>query len=166
MIQRPFDAWSLLRQPHRPRLLIEDPDPALQVSEFRLFEDAGFDVALCSGPGGRSDCPLVAGEDCELVESADVVLMGPGMADHRDEVAAAIHHHRPEMPVVVQIPRADPGQCPSGCVAEYVPASINGQIRALWRALDGQPAPSPAATPPPSRAQSSTTARLIDLLGW
>lgn len=45
--------WRSSGQPGpRPRLLIEDARPALRVSDFTAFRDAGFDVACCSGPGG------------------------------------------------------------------------------------------------------------------
>jgi len=162
MYQRPFRPWWEDQPQHRPRLLIEDPSPALEVAEFRCFEDAGFDVALCSGPGEDQGCPLVTGDGCRLVDGADVVLMGPGMAAHRSEVAAAIHRRRPGVPIVVQVPRDDAGQCPPGCVAETVPASVDGQVRAVSRALDHPP----ADTPPPSSAATATMARLVDLLGW
>ena len=171
MNQRPFSHWS--EPDHRPRLLIEDPSPALQVAEFRSFEDSGLDVALCSGPGEGHACPLTEGGDCPLVDSADVVLMGPGMAGYRAEVAEAIHRRQPDLPIVVQIPRRDPAQCPPGCIAASYPASVDGQIRSVWRALDGWPATPPpvapgpmADTPPPSTATTSTMARLVDLLGW
>jgi hypothetical protein len=163
MRQRQFRPSSQPRAPWRPRLLVEDPSPALQQSEFRLFEDAGFEVALCSGPCGDEECDLVAAGDCRLVDEADVVLMGPGMAERRTEVAAAIQQHRPEVPVVVQVPRAEVEQCPPGCVANACPSSVDGQIRALWSALDQPPA---APGPSPSTAVDPTLARLIDLLGW
>jgi hypothetical protein len=173
MKQRVFSPWSELRHQQRPRLLIEDPSPALEPVEFRRFEDSGFDVAWCSGPSEGHACPLEKGGDCRLVELADAVLMGPGMAGHRAEVAAAIQHRRPGIPIVVQIPRGDPAQCPPGCITEFVPASVDGQIRAVWRALDRRPAVQPVTaphrppdTPPPSTAETSTMARLVDLLGW
>jgi len=167
MQQRPFGSWSEPHTRRRPRLLIEDPSPALEVAEFRSFEDSGFDVALCRGPAEGDPCPLTKGCDCRLVDDADVVLMGPGMADHRAEVAAAIHRRRPGLPVVVQIPRHEGASCPPGCVADEYPASVGGQVRAVWRALDGRPATRRAGdTPPPSTAATSTTARLVDLLGW
>jgi len=77
MKQRTFSPWSELRHRQRPRLLIEDPSPALQGAEFRRFEDSGFDVALCTGPDEGHGCPLENGDDCRLAELADVVLMGP-----------------------------------------------------------------------------------------
>jgi len=38
------------RSGHRPRLLIEDDRPALAISDFSLFHDAGFDAATPLGP--------------------------------------------------------------------------------------------------------------------
>ena len=136
MKQRTLSPWSEVRHRQRPRVLIEDPHPSLQVAEFRWFEDAGFDVAVCSGPGEGDSCPLEAGGECRLAELADVVLMGPGMAPHRATVAAELQRRRPGLPVVVQIPRGDPGQCPPGCIAQFTPTSVNGQIRSIWGALE------------------------------
>jgi len=174
MQQRMFSPLAGFRRRSRPRLLVEDPNPALHVSEFRFFEGAGFDVALCSGPCRDDACPLVQGGGCQLIDCADVVLMGPGMADHRAEVAAGIHRRRPGLPVVVQIPRADAGQCPAGCIPDTYPVSVEGQVRALWRALDRPPADRSrgpvsvpgANTPNASTASNATLARLVDLLGW
>ena len=36
---------------HRPRVLIEDDHPALAISDFSQFEQAGLSVGFCSGPG-------------------------------------------------------------------------------------------------------------------
>ena len=119
----------------RPRLLVEDTRPALAISDFSLFQDAGFDVALCRGPGSDPGaCPLLRGQQCMLVAGADVVLHGldPGLG-----VAAAIRRHRPELPVVVEQPRQEPGAAdpvPAGCVPLAYPCSVSGQIDALLRA--------------------------------
>ena len=133
----PRRAWS---SPHlagqRPRLLIEDDHPALAVSDFSLFRDAGFDVALCSGPGGDSGgCPLHRGEPCALLAGADVVLHG---LDPALGIAAAIRRQYPGLPVVVEQPRHQPGApdaVPAGCVPLSYPCSVGGQIDALRRAL-------------------------------
>jgi hypothetical protein len=101
----------------RPHLLIEDDHPALEISDFAAFRDAGFDVAFCSGPA--NGCPLLRGADCEVLASADVVLHGldAGMAD-------AIRWWHPELPVVV---KGGPG-IPADC-------SVKGQVEAVRRAL-------------------------------
>jgi hypothetical protein len=173
MEQRAFSPWSHRGQV-RPRLLIEDPDRALQLSDFRLFDEGGFDVALCCGPGPCEPCSLVEEGRCQLAAEADVVLIGPGMAPERAELAAAHHRTRPELPVVVAV-RSDAGEVPpAGCAPLTVPSSVDGQIRAVWRALAPpavRPAPAspdtpPPDTPPPSAAESATMARLVDLLGW
>jgi hypothetical protein len=117
MKQRVRRAWST---PHesgrRARLLIEDDHPALEISDFSLFKDAGFDVAFCSGPGSDPRaCPLVCGQPCALVAGADVVLHG---LDPALGIAAAIRHQYPERPIVVKQPTC----------------SVSGQIDALLRA--------------------------------
>jgi len=168
MEQRAFSPWSHTGEV-RPRVLIEDPDRALQVSEFRLFEEAGLDVALCQGPGPSDPCPLVEEGCCRLADEADVVLIGPGMAPCCAEVAAAHQQTRPDRPVVVAVRRHDGEGPPPGCVPLPVPASVGGQIRAVWRALEQPVArrePAPPTTPPSSAAESATLARLVDLLGW
>ena len=57
----------------RPRLLVEEDHPALAISDFSLFADAGFDVAFCSGPGRASAaCPITHGQECPVLARADV----------------------------------------------------------------------------------------------
>src|SRR5215471_8452460 len=74
----PRRTWSSPQPSGRhSRLLIEDGHPALAISDFSLFRDAGFDVAFCSGPGDEPGaCPLLRGQPCPLVAEADVVLHG------------------------------------------------------------------------------------------
>ena len=168
MEQRAFSPWSRAGQV-RPRLLIEDPDRALQVSDFRLFEEAGLEVALCRGPSPSEPCPLITEGHCRLAEEADVVLIGPGTERGRTELAAAHRRTRPVLPVVVAVRRDDGDVPPAGCVPLTVPASVNGQIGTVWRALERAGVrrdPEAPATPPPSAAESATLARLVDLLGW
>lgn len=75
MLQRVPQAWSTAGRPHRHiRLLIEDPDPVLALSDFDTYQEAGIDVALCAGPAAAGDCPLHAGMECPLLSEADVVL--------------------------------------------------------------------------------------------
>ncbi len=82
MLQRVPSTWDTGKAARRPlRLLIEDADPALAISDFGCYRDAGMDVALCSGPSGPGgpgtepgDCPILTGGPCRLLSSADVVL--------------------------------------------------------------------------------------------
>ena len=133
----PRRTWS---SPHpaggHPRLLIEDGHPALAISDFSLFRDAGFDVAFCSGPGDEpGTCPLLRGQPCPLVAEADVVLHG---LDPALGIAAAIRRQYPELPVVVEQRRDQTGSAgaiPDGCVPLSYPCSVHGQVDALLRAV-------------------------------
>jgi len=131
----PRRAWSTPHAAgHQRRLLIEDDRPALAISDFSLFHDAGFDVAFCSGPGtDPRACPLLLGQPCSLVTGADVVLHG---LDPALGIAAAIKREHPGLPVVIdsrgEADGADP--VPAGCVRLSYPCSVSGQIDALLRA--------------------------------
>jgi hypothetical protein len=120
----------------RPRVLIEDGHPALAISDFSRYEQAGFDIAVCSGPGASpQDCPLLRGQDCGVLAGADVVLHGldPGLG-----IAGAIRRWHPGVAVVVERPRRADGSLeavPEGCVPLAFPCSVAGQVDALRRAL-------------------------------
>ena len=133
----PRRTWSSPQPSGRhPRLLIEDGHPALAISDFSLFRDAGFDVAFCSGPGDEPGaCPLLRGQRCPLVAEADVVLHGlePALG-----IAAAIRRQHPELPVVVEQRRPEAGSAgavPAGCVPLGYPCSVSGQVDAVARAV-------------------------------
>jgi hypothetical protein len=114
----PSRGWYSPGRPgHRPRVLVEDDHPALAISDFSRFEQAGFDVAYCSGPGAAAGCcPVLRGQRCALVEGADAVLHGldPGLG-----VAAAIRRRHPGTAVI-----EPPGAC-----------SVPGQVAAVRQAL-------------------------------
>jgi hypothetical protein len=172
MEQCDFKSWPQARH-SRPRLLIEDPDPALRVEDFHRFTEAGLDVALCSGPDHDERCRLVELGECPLAAAADVILMGPGLGESREEIAAALHRHHPDAPIIAKVPRHGTHDVPDGCVPLPAPMSVYGQIRTIWRAVE-RPAASAHDTervtrppaPPCSLAESATEARLLDLLGW
>lgn len=136
MIQRiPRRAWqSAAGAAHRPRLLIEDDHPALAISDFSIFEQAGFDVAFCSGPGDDpTACPVLRGGQCRALDGADVVLHG---LDPRLGVARSIRQYHPGMPVVIQQHRRADGSCepiPVGCIPLAPECSVPGQVKALRR---------------------------------
>ena len=123
----------------RPRVLIEDSHPALEISDFAAFRDAGFDVAYCSGPAageatGPGSCPLLGGADCEVLAGADVVLHG---LDQASGVAADIRWWHPELPVVVKTDDA----APAGSTRIPACCSVRGQVDAVRRALPPRPRP-------------------------
>jgi hypothetical protein len=126
-------SWSVTRRPDHPRLLIEKDDAALALSDFSVFTEAGFQVAYCTGPcDDRHQCPMLRGEDCDLVSGADVVLNGLGS----DDVAEAIVRRHPCLPVVVESRRGPDGALqavPEGCIPLVYPAPVDGQAHALQR---------------------------------
>lgn len=133
----PRRAWSSRRgAARRPRVLVEDDHRSLAISDFSMFDKAGFDVAVCSGPGGSPrDCPLLRGQECAAVAGADAVLHG---LDPELGIAAAIRRRHPDVVVVVEQQRRADGSLPmvpDGCVPLVYPCSVNGQVDALRRAL-------------------------------
>jgi hypothetical protein len=122
----PGRTWYSASGHRRPRLLIEDDHPALEISDFAAFRDAGFDVAFCSGPGGApASCPLLGGADCDVLAGADVVLHGL-----EGGLAANIRWWHPEVQVIVK-----GGTTAGGCSAVPACCSVKGQVDAVRRAL-------------------------------
>jgi hypothetical protein len=119
----------------RPRMLVESDSEALAISDFSLFQQAGFDVAFCSGPGRTPRaCPLLRGQECAVLASADVVLHG---LDPALGIAAAIRQAHPDLPVVAEQPTEADGSInvPDGCLPLVYPCSVHGQVDAVRRAL-------------------------------
>ncbi|MGE5291343.1 MAG: hypothetical protein ACM3ML_29900 [Micromonosporaceae bacterium] len=129
----PRRAWWPAGAGHRPRVLIEDDHSALAISDFSVFEQAGFDVAFCSGPGrDPAACPLLRGRQCPLLAGADVVLRGP---DSGLGIAEAIRRQRPGISVVAGPRRADGSlqPVPEGCIPLVFGCSVKGQVDARQR---------------------------------
>ncbi|MBI2168884.1 MAG: hypothetical protein HYU28_05205 [Actinobacteria bacterium] len=143
MLQRTSPHWRSGHHGDRPRVLVEDPHGALRDADFSAFLNAGFEVALCTGPDSESECPLVASGECGLVDAADVVLFGLGTTDERTRsILRSLRQRFPETPVVVEVPRTGnpaggpaEAELPDNCVALAFPASVEGQMRALWDAV-------------------------------
>lgn len=143
----PRRAWYSGRAAHRPRVLIEDDHQALAISDFSLFQQAGFDVAFCSGPGrDLADCPVLRGQPCAVLAEADAVLHG---LDPQLGVAAAIRRQLPGLPVVAEQRRLPDGSLtpvPDGSTPLAFPCSVQGQVEAVRQALASRPRPGvPAA---------------------
>lgn len=130
MRQRVTNAWrSGEVGKHVLRVLVESAQPALAISDFSRYREAGLDVALCTGPEVGEDaaqCPMVAAGRCELVESADVVLAALGPGPVQDSVVA----HRGTTPVVVEVAGRD-DVAPEGCPRICSIWTVDGQIKAL-----------------------------------
>ena len=129
---------SMWAEGARPRVLIEDASPALALSDFTAYREAGFDVTVCSGPERPEECPLLRGEHCPLAENADVAVFGPdrlfGMG--RD-VLEAFNARYPNTRRLVQVARRAPDgryALPEGCTPMAFPMSVDGQVAAVRRA--------------------------------
>jgi hypothetical protein len=124
-------------EPGAPRLhvLLENAHPALAVSDFAAFAEAGLDVSLCAGPvASADDCPLARGEDCPVAAGADVILFELGTSRSGPAVLEAHGRHHPGTPVLVPVPRTAPVDLPTGCRPLPWPPSVGGHINVLRRA--------------------------------
>jgi hypothetical protein len=157
MMQRvPGRAWYLPGRPgHRPKVLVEDDAKALEISDFSIFQQAGFEVAFCSGPGrDPQDCPVLRGQRCNLLDGADAVLhrLDPALG-----LAAAVRQSHPDAAVVVAEPRDADGTLPpvpDGCRPLAYPCSVHGQVEALRAALASRGGPPQAHLHPRRSAQT------------
>jgi len=94
------------------RVLIEHPDDHVREILEGALRDHGYQVSVCPGPpvgDSTPRCPVLLGQSCAAVESADVIVSGLDANDpqHRD-IVTTIQAQRPELPVVADIPRRIP----------------------------------------------------------
>jgi hypothetical protein len=117
------------------RLLVESPEPGIEISNFDAFRCAGFEVTLCQGPlDEASECPVVRGEPCPLVAEADVVFFDlDSDPPRRSEVLAAMRANRPDLPIVVRS-SATSSPAVHGCATIAATTSVSGQVAALQKA--------------------------------
>lgn len=138
MFQRTLPRSPAANDRQRPPwpLLIESPEPGLDISNFDAFRCAGFDVSVCEGPtADAGECPVVRGEPCPLLAAADVVLFDlDSDRPARSQVLAAMRASRPDLPIVVRS-NAPPDEAARGCRTIRTTTSVNGQISALHKAL-------------------------------
>ena len=116
------------------RVVVETDDATLAVSDFSCFRDAGFDVAVCSGPDTEHRCPAIDGEPCALVASAAVVVNAFTDASTQHAVAHAVHATAPKVPMVVSVVPGMSDELPDGCTTLRRHTSVNGQTDAVRRA--------------------------------
>ena len=89
----------------RARVLIEHPDRAALWAEAEIIREAGYDVAVCTGPVEASDgaeaeaCPLLVQGRCSLVDEADVVVSTTDLRESRGILAALGRRRAPALVV-------------------------------------------------------------------
>jgi RimJ/RimL family protein N-acetyltransferase len=111
----PVPSWP--KDDPRPRILVEAAHGAW--AGERAARAAGFDVRTCRGPRDGTDCPLLRGDGCPLVDGADaVVTLLPAAAAHTGELIA-LHDRNPEVLLVVPAFGA-PGEDPCETAPEVV----------------------------------------------
>ena len=87
-------------QTGKTRVLIENPDRADLWAHAAVLRDAGYEVAMCSGPASAGEqqehttCPLLTEGHCPLVEGADVVVSTTQLKNGR-EILAALNARSP-----------------------------------------------------------------------
>lgn len=122
-----------------PRVLFEDANSALAVSDFTAFREAGFEVAACSGPNHAIECPLLRGQECQMVAEADVIVFGPDrLFGVGREVLETICRRYPETAKLVEVARRGPEgryELPDCCDPMPFPMSVGGQVDAVRAAV-------------------------------
>lgn len=89
----------------RRKVLVETPDEAFAWAAERILDEAGYEVAVCYGPGNREECPVVAGAHCALADEANVIFFAHRLSDERArEVLDALRDAYPDTPLCVEIP--------------------------------------------------------------
>lgn len=120
------------------RLLIEDGDGASSAGIEYALAPLACDVAVCRGPA-ETDCPLLTGESCDLVEGADLIV---NKLDLRTPVGAGVlaaeQAAAPSVPVIVEIPRPEKSALApvvKDCRVLAFPATSQAYRDAVIRAL-------------------------------
>jgi hypothetical protein len=90
----------------RPRVLIEVVEWAVGEATAGAFRTAGWDAAVCSGPGAHAlHCPLIAQEGCDKVADADLVVTRISLDDVRNRALIRMLGERAAVvPVIVETP--------------------------------------------------------------
>jgi CheY-like chemotaxis protein len=132
----------------RPRVVIESPRSDAASAQADALAAAGVDAVVCEGPHHRP-CPLLAGEPCDLVESADAVLFDLDLDRIDDrQVLRALRARYPELPIVAEVPTTTwrRRQHDLAHLTVVVPFSVGHTRDALLAAMRGEEPPSVATT--------------------
>lgn len=84
--------WQATPAIRRPRVLVEMPNPVLAATVATLFEEEGYDVTHCGGPGHTPyGCPLARGLRCPIADQADIIVDGLGLVTPEGRAVWAGH---------------------------------------------------------------------------
>lgn len=86
------------------RILVECGNALVALDRVEALEAAGHRVTTCPGPA-HNDCPVLAGEPCQAVAEADVVVSNLG--DRTLRVTLATRRMHPDRPVVAFLTSAE-----------------------------------------------------------
>lgn len=130
------------RHHDRRRVLVEASGARWRAEE--AVRDAGFQVAVCPGPGPR--CPALRGEPCPLAADADAIVLALDLQDPRARALVRAHRScHPAVPLCVETPaRGTPVPLPAG-VVHVDRGSSDADLVAALEDVTG-PAPSDCET--------------------
>ena len=78
-----------------PRVLIEEPDPAMAWADERVLSREGYDVAVCGGPSSMlGGCPLLEHGSCRIADEAAAIVVGLSMSRGPGRALVAAHRER------------------------------------------------------------------------
>jgi DNA-binding NarL/FixJ family response regulator len=122
-------------------VLVEHPDEATGLAIASGLRFAGYAVAVCPGPHGRGQCPLIGPEGCAPAHDADLVVCCLGYErEAAREVLRELRTRFPHVPLVVETPSdidAEVRELLDGC--QHLPAPARPeQIVAAVQSLLGQ----------------------------
>jgi CheY-like chemotaxis protein len=122
-----------------PRVLVEHPDEAAGLEISSALRFAGYAVAVCPGPRGRGQCPLVGPEGCAPAHDADLVVCCLGYErETAREVLRELRTRYPGIPLVVEAPSdadADLRELLDSCEQLPAPATPEQIVAATQRLL-------------------------------
>jgi hypothetical protein len=123
-----------------PRVLVEHPDDATGLAIASALRYAGYAVAVCPGPHGPGQCPLIGPEGCAPAHDADLVVGCLGYErEAAREVLRELRTRYPDTPLLVEAPSdIDAGLHELLDSCQYLPAPATPeQIVAAVRSLSG-----------------------------
>lgn len=138
-LPRPSSTWGPVRS--KPRVLLEQRDPARGWVEESVLLAQGYDVAVCWGPSsGRTPCPLVSEGDCALVDGADAIVFALGVHDpDKRRILETILERQHDPRVAVELPQPREAEFPdllSRCERLRFPSTSERLVEVVARLVE------------------------------